>query len=109
MAFTFAALFPVPIRKRRPPATADEGNKIARLASVLVHMVFDCLNRFGKPERIVLAFPCLDQRHQHIEAVALRRAAFTSVSSERRASLRQKPAHPLQSPWSDLVAALLLL
>jgi hypothetical protein len=57
-------------------ATADEGNEIARLKSLLVHMVFDCLNWVGKPEWIVLALPCLDQCHQHIEAIALRRAAL---------------------------------
>ena len=56
--------------------TTDEGNKIARLKSLLVHMVFDCLNWVGKTERVVLAFPCLDQRHQYIQAIALRRAIF---------------------------------
>jgi len=57
-------------------AIADEGNKIARLKSVLVHMVFDCLNWIGKTERVVPAFPCLDQRHEYIEAIALWRAAL---------------------------------
>ena len=56
--------------------TTDEGNKIARLKSLLVHMVFDYLNWVGKTEWVVLAFPGLDQRHQYIEAIAFRRAAF---------------------------------
>ena len=56
--------------------TTDEGNKIARLKPLLVHMVFDCLNWIGKTEWIVLVFPGLDQRHQHIEAIAFRSAAF---------------------------------
>jgi hypothetical protein len=54
----------------------DEGNEIARLKSLLVHMVFDRLNWVGKTEWVVLALPCLDQRHQNIEPVAFQRAAF---------------------------------
>jgi hypothetical protein len=39
-------------------------------------MVFDRLYWIGKIEWIVLALPCLDQRHQNIEPVAFQRAAF---------------------------------
>ena len=49
---------------------ANERNEIARFKSVLIHMVFDRLYWVGKVERIVSALPCLNQRHQHIEAIA---------------------------------------
>jgi hypothetical protein len=49
-------------------ATADEGNKIASVGS-------------EKTERIVLSFPCLDQRHQHIEAVSLSVCVLPASSS----------------------------
>jgi tRNA(fMet)-specific endonuclease VapC len=59
-----------------PVAAADEGNEVARLKSVLVHMVFDRLHRVREVHRVVPALPCLDQGHQHIEAIALWRAAL---------------------------------
>jgi len=60
-------------------AAADEGNKVARLKSVLIHVVFDRFHRIGKVERIVPALPRFDQRHQDIEVIALGRAAFAVI------------------------------
>jgi len=40
---------------------ADEGNKVGWLQSVLVHVVFDCLHRIRQVDRVVPAFPRLDQ------------------------------------------------
>ena len=55
---------------QRPPAiqyfmytiaTADEGNEIARLKSVLVHVIFDRLHWIWEIKWIVVAFPGLDE------------------------------------------------
>jgi hypothetical protein len=57
-------------------AAADEGNKVAWLQSVLVHVVFDRLHRVRRVDRVVPAFPRLDQSYQHVEVIALWLAAL---------------------------------
>ena len=57
-------------------AAANEGDEVARLKAILVHVIFDRLHRVWQVERIMFAFPCLDQRDQHIESIAFRGVAL---------------------------------
>src|SRR5674476_1186040 len=56
--------------------TADEGNEVARLQPILIHMVLDRLHRVGKIHRIMLPLPRLHQRDKHVEAITLRCVAL---------------------------------
>src|SRR5271170_5736419 len=76
-------------------AASDEGNEVTRLKSVLVHMVFDRLRRVGEVPAGV-ALPRLDQGHQHIEAIALRRCR-ASRSSRPRFALGRSGIHAASS------------
>ena len=51
------------------------GYEIAGLQAALLHVVPYCFNRVRQIEGIVLSFPGLHQRHQHIEPIALGRIA----------------------------------
>jgi hypothetical protein len=51
---------------------ADERNQVSRGEAALIHVILDRLDRVREVDGIMLALPRLDQRHQHLEAVALR-------------------------------------
>src|SRR5439155_23774206 len=56
--------------------TADEGNEVARLQPILIHVVFNCLHRVWKIHMIMLALPRLHQRDKHVKAITLRGVAL---------------------------------
>src|ERR1700722_927351 len=57
-------------------AIADEGNEVARLQPILIHMVLDRLDRVWKIHWIMLPLPRLHQGDERVEAITLRRVAF---------------------------------
>src|SRR6266511_1790406 len=58
-------------------ATADERNEIARLQSILVHVVFDRLYWIRKIKPIVAALPRFDQSHKDVQSITFWRAALS--------------------------------
>jgi len=55
---------------------ADKGDEIQRIQAVLFHVILDGADGIRKIERIVLGLKGLDQSHQDIEPIALRRVPF---------------------------------
>ena len=51
-------------------AAADEGDEVARLKPISVHVILDRFHRVRKVERIMFPLARLDQRDQHVESIA---------------------------------------
>jgi hypothetical protein len=60
---------------RHARSRSDERFEVLAGEALLLHAELDRLDRIGRVHRIMLGLIGIDQRRQHIETVALRRAA----------------------------------